>query len=296
MMANKQMQYTTTPDNIQLYVTSWLVENARAAVLIVHGIGEHSGRYGHVIAALNARGYNVFAYDQRGHGKSGGQRMYIETPDLLPDDVAVVRESLYAELGNLPLFVYGHSMGSLVSLAYAIDHQEDLAGLILTGAPLDFDSNVSPVLMAVSKVANRLLPRMQALDLVNPKDLSHDPAVVKAYQDDPLNHHGRLSVRAGTSLLALLSNTRERLEELIVPLLLLHGASDAICPSSGSQMIYDRAASADKTLTIYPDLFHEIHNEPEQATVLSDILAWLDAHTAAPQEAASTPPLDSSQP
>lgn len=285
MIPNKQMQYITTLDNIQLYVTGWLVDDARAAILIVHGIGEHSGRYHHVIRALNRRGYSVFTYDQRGHGKSGGQRMHIDTPDVLPNDVGVVREDIDADVGELPLFLYGHSMGSLVALAYALDHQDALAGLILTGAPFDFDSSVSPLLLAVSKIANRLLPRMQALDLFSTKDLSRDPAVVKAYGDDPLNHHGRLSVRSGTSLFELLMRTRARLGELTVPLLLLHGAGDAVCPPTGSEMIYARAASADKTLTIYPELFHEIQNEPERDTVFADILSWLDAHTEAPKPA-----------
>jgi alpha-beta hydrolase superfamily lysophospholipase len=279
MIANKQMQYTTTPDNIQLYVTGWLVDEPRAAVLIVHGIGEHSGRYGHVISALNGRGYSVFAYDQRGHGKSGGQRVRFETPDALPDDVAVVRADIDADVGGLPLFIYGHSMGSLVTLAHALEQPEGIAGLILTGAPLAFDSSVSPLLLATSKVANRLMPRVQALDLFNARDLSRDPAVVKHYIDDPLNHHGRLSVRSGTSLFDLLTRTRERLGELTMPLLMLHGEADAVCPPAGSQMIYDRAASTDKTLTIYPELFHEIHNEPEQAMVIAAMLDWLDAHT-----------------
>jgi alpha-beta hydrolase superfamily lysophospholipase len=279
MIANKQMQYTTTPDNIQLYVTGWLVDEPRAAVLIVHGIGEHSGRYGHVISALNRRGYSVFTYDQRGHGKSGGQRVRFETPDALPDDVAVVRADIDADVNGLPLFIYGHSMGSLVALAHALEQPEGLAGLILTGAPFAFDSSLSPLLLATSKVANRLMPRVQALDLFNVKDLSRDPAVVKDYVDDPLNHHGRLSVRSGTSLLELLTRTRERLDELTMPLLVLHGEADAVCPPAGGQMIYDRAASADKTLTIYPELFHEIHNEPEQAVVISAMLNWLDAHT-----------------
>ncbi len=127
------------------------------------------------------------------------------------------------------------------------------------------------------------MPRAQIIDVVNAKALSHDPAVVKAYEDDPLIYHGRLSVRSGSSLLTLLEHTRERLPELTLPLLLLHGADDTICPPSGSEMIYEQAASTDKTLTIYPDLFHEIHNEPEQVTVISDILTWLDAHTSAPE-------------
>lgn len=283
MIPNKQMQYITTLDNIQLYVTGWLVDDPRAAVLIVHGIGEHSGRYSHVISALNQRGYSVFVYDQRGHGKSGGQRMLIETPDVLPNDVGVVRADIDADVGELPLFLYGHSMGSLVALAYALDHQDELAGLILTGAPFDFDATVPPLLLAASRIANRLLPRVQALDLFSTKDLSRDPAVVKAYADDPLNYHGRLSVRSGTSLFELLVRTRARLSALTLPLLVLHGAGDAVCPPTGSEMIDAQAASADKTLMIYPDLFHEIHNEPEQAAVLDDILNWLDAHTGAQQ-------------
>lgn len=283
MIPVKEMQYLTTPDEIQLYMTGWLVEQARGAVLIVHGIGEHSGRYPHVVTALNLRGYSVFTYDQRGHGKSGGQRVYFETPDTLPGDLALVADNVRDTVYGTPLFIYGHSLGSLVTLAYALDHQNQLAGLILTGAPLDYDANVSPALAAAAKVMNKVLPRLQALELVNLKDLSHDPAVVKAYADDPLNYHGRMSVRTGNNFLELLTRTRARLPELTLPLLILHGGDDAICPPSGSVRLHDQAASTDKTLILYPGLYHEIHNEPSRVDVIKDILAWLDSHTAVPE-------------
>lgn len=283
MIQTKEMQYITTPDNIQLYVTGWLVERARAAVLLVHGIGEHSGRYPHVIAALNVRGYSVFTYDQRGHGKSGGQRAYFDTPDELVNDLALVAGTVGETVYEMPLFVYGHSMGSLVTLAYALDHQDKLAGLVLTGAPLDFDAKMSPVTTAAAKVMNRVLPRAKALDLVNPKDLSHDAVVVKAYADDPLNYHGRLSVRSGNNLLELLTRTRNRLSELVIPLLILHGEEDAVCPVSGSVRIHDQSSSADKTIILYPGLYHEIHNEPSRLDVIRDIVAWLDSHTTPPE-------------
>lgn len=284
MKPTKEMQYLNTADHLQLYVTSWHVEAPRAAVLLVHGIGEHSGRYPHVVSALTTRGYDVYTFDQRGHGKSGGQRAYFETPDVLPDDLTRVRESLVRDLGSTPLFLYGHSMGSLVVLAHALDHQDGLAGLVLTGAPIDFDNKVSPALVTFAKVLNKVVPRASALDLVDPKDLSHDSLVVKAYTSDPLNYHGRLSVRSGSNLLELLQRTRSRLPELIVPLLLLHGEDDAVCPASGSERIFMEAASPDKTLKIYPGLYHEIHNEREQLQVLRDILDWLDERTG-PEEA-----------
>jgi alpha-beta hydrolase superfamily lysophospholipase len=129
-------------------------------------------------------------------------------------------------------------------------------------------------------VLNKVAPRMAALDVVDPKDLSHNPAVVKAYTSDPLNYHGRLSVRSGSNLLDLLTRTRDRLPELTVPLLILHGEKDAVCPPSGSVRLHAQAGSADKTLTLYPGLYHEIHNEAEQKQVLTNILAWLDERTA----------------
>lgn len=280
--ASKQMQYITTPDNIQLYLTGWLVEDARAAVLLVHGVGEHSGRYSHVISALNVRGYSVFAYDQRGHGKSGGQRAWFEAPDTLPNDLYRVREAISDDAFGLPLYLYGHSMGALVALAHALDNQEAFAGVILSGSPFTYDTQVSSAVVAVSTVLARVVPRVPTVELVNPNDLSRDRAVVKRYSDDPLNFHGRVPVRSGTNLLELLRRTRPRLHELVLPMLLLHGEADTVCPPSGSQLIHDQAAGTDKTLMLYPGLFHEVHNEPEQVTVIRDILAWLDAHTTTP--------------
>ncbi len=280
--ASKQMQFITTPDNIQLYLTGWLVDDARAAVLLVHGVGEHSGRYGHVISALNARGYSVFAYDQRGHGKSGGRRVWFEAPDALPNDLYRVREAISDDAFGLPLFVYGHSMGALVALAHALDNQEAFAGVIVSGSPFSYDRRVPPAVVAINTVLARVVPRAPTVALVNPNDLSRDRAVVKRYSDDPLNFHGRVPARSGTNLLELLHRTRPRLPELKLPVLILHGEADSICPPSGSQLVYDQVASSDKTLTLYPGLFHEIHNEPEQVTVIRDILAWLDAQITTP--------------
>lgn len=275
----KEMQFISTPDNIQLYMTSWMEEKARGAVLIVHGIGEHSARYLHVVAALNVRGYSVFTYDQRGHGKSGGPRLELEEPTLLPDDLGLVHQVVAESTFGLPLFIYGHSMGSLVTLAYAEDHQDSLAGLILSGAPTNIDARFSPAVVFANRVANRFVPKMKTLELVDTKALSRDPAVVRVYEQDPLNYHGRVPVRTNNSLMDMLNTTRDRLSELTLPLLLLHGEADTVCPPSGSVRIHQEAASEDKTLILYPDLYHEIHNEPQQVTVIRDILDWLDSHT-----------------
>ncbi|MBZ0275169.1 MAG: lysophospholipase [Anaerolineae bacterium] len=277
------MQHTTgsfkTSDGFQIHTEAWLPDGqAKAVIVLVHGYAEHIGRYPHVVAHFVSQGYAVYGLDHRGHGQSGGERVYFDSFAQPISDLEQYFKQVTAAHPGKKIFMYGHSMGSIISLGFALRHQDQLAGLILTGTAVNADEAVSPVLIAVSNILSKLIPKNRMVAALPSSFLSHDMAVVQAYDSDPLNDRGKWRVRTGAALIRAGRDCRARAGELRLPLLILHGGSDQIAPVSGGQTIYDQAGSNDKTLKIYEGLYHEIHNEPEKETVLNDISAWLDKH------------------
>ena len=263
----------------RLYSRSWLPNaEIKALVIVVHGLGEHSGRYTHVGEYLSQQSYAVYALDYSGHGQSPGQRVYVNSLEQLSEDLGAFVEHAQAQHPGLKTFIYGHSMGTLVTLRYALAHQDRLAGLILTGTTLALAS-LPGLLVPLVQLLNRTLPNLPLLPGVGTSVLSKDPAVVQGYNDDPLVYHGWLRVRILHYLLLESRCLSSQLQNLTLPLLILHGAEDKLLAPAGSHMLYERAASCDKTLKMYAGLRHEIHNEPEQSDVLKDILDWLDNHS-----------------
>jgi len=267
-------------DGLALHTRRWLPAGTpRGCVLIVHGFAEHSGRYAHVAERLTALGFVVQAFDHRTHGRSDGEpRVYL--PDLrrVSADIARQARSAREAAAGRPLFLYGHSLGSFFSLAALLRDPDGVSGFISSASPLDADTTVSPLLLRLADLLGALWPRLPLVP-VELSAISRDPAVVKAYQDDPLVHAGRMRARMCSRLNGELRGLRARLAELRLPLLVLHGGADRIAPESGSRRLFEGAGSSDKTLHIYPGLYHEVHNEPEQQQVLGDVAAWLEARS-----------------
>jgi alpha-beta hydrolase superfamily lysophospholipase len=268
----------TTTDGIQLHTIQWLPDiPAKAVVLLAHGLGEHSGRYRHVAQALTNAGYAVYALDHRGHGRSGGVNGYFGTIERPVDDLESYFKQIQAGHPDTKIFVYGHSMGALISLLFVQRHQDALAGWISQGTPLNVDSLQPAPLIAVGKFLSRVWPmlRFAPLDI---NGISRDPNVIEAYKTDPYNAVKRHRVSLLMNILGGGQEARKDVSNIRLPLLVLHGGADPVCPPSGSQLLYNNTQSTDKTLKLYDGLYHEIHNEPEQAQVFDDVIAWLNAH------------------
>jgi len=267
------------PDGLSLFTQAWQPEREpRAVVLLAHGVGEHSGRYQHLAVHLTRRGYAVHALDHRGHGHSAGQRVFIRRFDEYVNDLHAYFEQVRAQRPDAPLFIYGHSMGSIVALRFALRYQSALAGLITTGTALRLPVSLPAPVVAL---ARRLAPFAGRVPVIAPialDGLSRDPQVIADYQADPLVYWGRMRLGWSVELLDAAQEVERRLPELALPYLALHGADDPITLPEGAQIVRERAGSPDLTVRVYPGLRHEIHNEPEQAQVLDDIAAWLDAH------------------
>lgn len=268
-------------DSTNIHTESWLPEGeARAVVLISHGVGEHIGRYAHVAARLVAEGYAVYGLDHRGHGKTEGEpRAYFDNFDQPVDALKQYLDQVKAAQPAKKIFLYGHSLGSLIALVFTLRYQSELAGLISSGTPLEVESSQPGLLIALAGVLNNAIPKV-AITPLPTSYLSHDPAEVKKYETDPLNYHGNVRVRIGHLIVQNSRIVKARAAEITLPLLIMHGLGDKICPPAGSETLYRAAGSKDKTLKLHPDLFHEIHNETaaEQKIVLDDIVTWLNRH------------------
>jgi alpha-beta hydrolase superfamily lysophospholipase len=258
-----------------IFWRSWNPDHAapRAVIVLVHGLGEHSGRYDHVVARLVDEGYAVLAVDHRGHGRSDGPRAFIEDMDHVVADLdTLVGRAVAAEQAG-PVFMLGHSMGGLIALRYALAHQDRLAGLILSATLAQLNPVPKP-LELVGRALSVIAPRAPLID-IDAELVSRDPAVVQAYRSDPLVHHGKIPARTAVEIADAAERFPATVGAITVPTLILYGTADGLCPPAGSTMLGERIGAADKTITAYDGLFHEILNEPERETVLGDIVAWL---------------------
>jgi len=260
-------------DGLQLMVSKSAVKKPEAVIVIVHGICEHSGRYTHVVSRFNSWGYSVYRYDLRGHGRSQGDRAYVEDYQLFIDDTDLVVDMAKKENAGIPLFLVGHSMGGLISAIYGIQHPDNLTGQVLSGPPVMILPAVQGILSLDYKAKARTpIPN----SLTNA--ISRNKDVIDAYNSDPLVLKefsmmlmGEMFIRAGQWIVA----NRKKYN---YPCLILHGGADQISPPEASRAFYENIASKDKELKIYEGLYHEILNEPEKETVLEDIHRWLEAH------------------
>jgi alpha-beta hydrolase superfamily lysophospholipase len=274
-----------TDDGLHLFTQHWLPEGApRGIVVLVHGYAEHSGRYPHVARTLVDRGAAVYAYDQRGHGRSEGRRAFIESFDAYLDDLDRFLDHVRTRTRDAPLFLFGHSMGGLVVLLHALRRDAGARGLLLSAPAIEINPNLAPVLRRVSQFLGRTFPHLPTVR--SPQGaISRDPAVVEEAEDDPLNYHGRVKARTGAEMLRAGDAAKERLGDLALPFFVFHGTADTLADPSWSRRLYDRAAAEDKTLELYEGLYHETFNEPEQDEVLADIGAWLGERLPAPGNA-----------
>jgi alpha-beta hydrolase superfamily lysophospholipase len=245
-------------------------------VVVVHGLGEHSGRYGNVVEVLVPRGYALYAMDHRGHGRSDGPRAYVHRFRLVVDDHAAFRDEVFARHVRTPRFVLGHSFGGLVALAGAAQPGPAVDGLVLSGAASAAGSRTSFLTVARFRVMGAVSPRKPTIAL-DPSLVSSDPVVVDAYRADPLVNHDPVPARTVAEMRARARRMPRDARAITAPVLLLHGGDDGLVPPDASRLLADRVASTDLTLQIYPGLAHELFNEPDHQRVLADVASWLDA-------------------
>jgi len=270
-------EHFSSRDGLNLYRQCWLpVFDCRAAVVVIHGINEHSGRYARLAADLNRQGYAVYAMDLRGHAKSDGERAWIESFDEFLDDVEMLLDRVANDQPGKPIFLLGHSMGGLIVARLAITRPPKVRGLILSGPAILVGGKVFPILRRLAAFFSRIWPKLRLVRM-GCRFISRDPKVIEDFKNDPLAFHGRFPVRTGAEILRVAKSVQHNLEEIRLPILVMHGSGDIVADAAGSRLLYARASSADKTLHLYDGLYHEIFNEPERERVINDLLAWLNA-------------------
>jgi alpha-beta hydrolase superfamily lysophospholipase len=248
-------------------------------LVLVHGLAEHSDRYDHVGAWFSARDCAVHAYDQRGHGHSDGPRGHLGTFSELLDDLECFLDLVRREHPELPLSLVGHSMGGLVVAALLCERKPDVLAAVTSGAPLQLPERFSWLRARGVRVLRRLSPELRIQAGLDPATLSRDPDVVRGYLEDPLVFR-RITVSLAGELLDALARTSGSGLQVQVPMLLLHGEADRLCPPRGSRAFHGQLRGAGHRLRLYPQLRHEIFNEPEQEQVFEDVLAWLQDREA----------------
>jgi acylglycerol lipase len=264
---------------LNLYYQCWLPDaNPKAVLLVVPGAAEHSGRYTNLMNYFVPRAYAICGLDTQGHGKSEGPRCYIDKFQDYVNDVKIFFDIVHQRYSDRKVFMVGHSMGSTIAIAYAIQHQVDLAGLIISGAALKPGASIPSVLKVVVRVISKLFPRM-GVTLLDATAISQDKAVVDAYVNDPLVYRGKVTARLGAELVKTLDELPALVPKITLPVIIVYGTKDRLCNPEGSRMLYNLVGSRDKTIKQYEGFYHEVFNEPGHLQVMADLEAWLTAHT-----------------
>ena len=275
------------PDGIQFFFQGWQPDAPPLAIIsLVHGLGEHSGRYAHVAAALNDAGYALLGFDLRGHGKSGGPRGHTPSYDALMDDIGRLLDEASQRYPGKPQFLYGHSLGGNLVLNYALrrlttlseaERSRRVAGVVATSPAIRTATPPSGSQITLAKIMNKLQPAMQMANGLALDGLARDPEVIRAYTNDPLVHN-KISVRLALEMLQAGEWALAHAAEFPIPLLLAHGTADKLTSAPASQE-FAAKVRGDCTLKLWEGFYHETHNEPEKADVLAFMTDWLQKHT-----------------
>ena len=244
-------------------------------VILCHGYAEHARRYDHVARRFGEAGLITYALDLRGHGRSGGRRVYLRNISQYTEDFHHLVGIATAAHPELKRIVLGHSMGGGVVFTYGVEHPDDYALMVLSGPAVYAQDGVSGFMIGVAKIVGSVLPGLP-VEQLPPEAVSRDPEVVAAYVADPLVHEGKLPAGVAKALIGVGETMPQRAAAITAPLLVVHGGQDSLIPVAGSKRLVECVGSRDVKLEVYPALFHEVFNEPEQAVVLDDVVSWIE--------------------
>ncbi len=263
--------------SFELHYKRWQsADEPRAALLLVHGLAEHCGRYTALARRLTDAGVDVCALDLPGHGRSGGEPGHVERFDDMDDSVSALRDHMDHWYPGLPVFLLGHSMGGLIAVHTLTREQQRYAGCVLSGPALRSALEPPFLQMMFVRLLSAIAPRTRIMGL-DPSGVSRDAGVVQDYIDDPLNFSGKGTARLVAGMFSTMARARAGATDISIPLLILHGGADSMTAPAGATELYENAAASDKTLKIYDGLYHEIFNEPEGPSIIEEVAQWLVA-------------------
>jgi alpha-beta hydrolase superfamily lysophospholipase len=262
-------------DGLNIYAHGWTPDSGspNAVVCLVHGLGEHTLRYEHVAEAFTREKLILFGADLRGHGNSEGKRGHFPSIEAVLRDIDQLLKEARNRFPELPLILYGHSLGGILVLHYGLKYKPGIKGIISTSPGLHNALEKQKVLIALTRILGSLMPRMSLPSGLDATAISQDPEVVQLYKNDPLVH-SRITFGFGRSMLDVGRWTLEHAGEMSVPVLLLHGKADTIAYASGS-IEFAGAVPSKSKLAIWDNGYHELHNEPFRAEVLKTMTDWI---------------------
>jgi len=278
-IAGPTHHFFKTQDGSELYYQSWIPEKKKGVLAVVHGLAEHSGRYQFLVDYFVKRGWALYLIDQRGHGKSPGPKLYAPNFETLVDDLEAFVHEVRSLEPKLPLFLVAHSFGGQVAVNYLARRPKELKGAILSGPNLKLAMSISCLKKMLGYAASRVLPTFLVPNDLTASWISHDPEVVKAYEDDPLVSH-KISLKLGTAILDNIDQVMDLAPEIKTPVFILHGGDDKITSVEGSREFFEKLKLQDKTLKIYPGFYHESFNEIGKEKVFADMDRWLEERIA----------------
>jgi alpha-beta hydrolase superfamily lysophospholipase len=246
----------------------------KAVLFLVHGVGEYCGRYTNLVNHFVPLGYAVYGLDHIGHGKSGGEREMVNRFEDFTETLVTYYKMVSDWQAGKPIFIYGHSMGGLITSFHLLDRQADFKGAVISAPAVKVPDNISPLTITLGKVLSVIAPKMGLIGL-DTSYLSHDKSVVDTYNADPQVFHGKMPARLSSEMLRAMMRVTEEAGKITLPLFILQGSGDRIVDPAGAPMLYEKVSSKDKTLKMYEGLYHEVHNEPERETMFKDLEAWL---------------------
>ena len=248
----------------------------RGVVVLSHGFGEHARRYDHVAQRFGQDALVTYALDHRGHGRSGGKRVLVKDISEYTGDFDTLVGIAGKEHPGVTRVVLGHSMGGGIVFAYGVERPDAYDLMVLSGPAVAAQTAVSPPLAWLAKTLGAIVPGLPVQQL-DAGAVSRNPAVVDAYNADPLVYHGKVPAGVARALVLVGETMPKRAAALTAPLLVVHGSEDQLIPVDGSRQLVDAVGSSDVELKVYPGLYHEVFNEPERDQVLDDVVSWINA-------------------
>lgn len=266
---------TLAGDGGGLFIRAWLPPAAPRAILVIcHGFNAHSGYYGWVGAQGAGAGLATYALDLRGRGRSEGERFYVESFDAYVADLHALVVLAKARQPGLPLFLLGHSAGGVAACLYALDHADELAGLICED--FAFELPAPELALTILKGVSHLAPHGHALTLKN-EDFTRNPQVLQTMNADPLIAGESQPLATVAALIRADERLKLEFASICAPVLIVHGQSDKAARPGGSERFFDEAGAADKTLRLYEDRYHDPLNDIGREEVMADMVQWIEA-------------------
>lgn len=260
----------------KLFRQTWSPTDApKAIIILVHGYDEHSSRYAYFAKHCVKHGFAVHSLDHWGHGKSDGINGFVPEFSVYHDGLDALIDQIPADQQALPWILLGHSLGGLISASYLLENQSRFAAAVLSGPAIKATEEPSSFMKGLSRFLSKAAPKMGVLGL-DANGVSRDPKVVADYLADPLVSGTKISARLAAEMMENMEMVQDQAARITLPMLLLHGADDSLTAPEGSVFLNDNISSKEKALKIYPGLFHEIFNEPEKDTVLTDMTDWIE--------------------